>query len=82
MAVSQVGYSGGGKTTIAALLSRFYTPTQGNIEIDGFDVVDLDRRWLRQKMALVGQNPALFTGCVWYLRVHVCVARAFLRRRA
>lgn len=58
----QVGYSGGGKSTIAALLSGFYTPTQGEILIDGLSTVDLDRRWLTQRMALVGQNPALFTG--------------------
>lgn len=57
-----MGRSGGGKSTIAALLSRFYAPTRGDILIDGVDVNELDRKWLTQKMALVGQNPALFTG--------------------
>lgn len=60
----QVGLSGGGKSTIAALLSRFYTPTRGDILVDGVPVDDLDRKWLTQKIALVGQNPALFTGYV------------------
>ncbi|CAN0058792.1 unnamed protein product, partial [Laminaria digitata] len=59
-----VGNSGGGKSTIAALLSRFYAPSQGAILIDGVDVNDLDRRWLTQRIALVGQNPALFTGTI------------------
>eukprot|EP00903_Cladosiphon_okamuranus_P009724 g9246.t1 len=59
-----VGNSGGGKSTIAALLSRFYTPNRGDILIDGVDVTDLDRRWLTQRIAMVGQNPALFTGTI------------------
>lgn len=59
-----VGLSGGGKSTIAALLSRFYTPTRGDILVDGVPVDDLDRKWLTQKIALVGQNPALFTGTI------------------
>lgn len=63
--LQQVGNSGGGKSTIAALLSRFYTPSRGDILIDGVDVADLDRRWLTQRIAMVGQNPALFTGCVY-----------------
>ncbi|CAM9623466.1 unnamed protein product, partial [Ectocarpus sp. 13 AM-2016] len=51
-----VGNSGGGKSTIAALLSRFYPPSRGKILVDGVDVTDLDRRWLTQRIALVGQN--------------------------
>ncbi|CAM9282087.1 unnamed protein product, partial [Pylaiella littoralis] len=59
-----VGNSGGGKSTIAALLSRFYEPSRGEILIDGVDVADLDKKWLTQRIALVGQNPALFTGTI------------------
>ncbi|CAN0395872.1 unnamed protein product, partial [Hapterophycus canaliculatus] len=59
-----VGNSGGGKSTIAALLSRFYPPSRGEILIDGVDATELDRKWLNHRIALVGQNPALFTGCV------------------
>ncbi|CAM9236459.1 unnamed protein product, partial [Choristocarpus tenellus] len=59
-----VGPSGGGKSTIVALLSRFYQPDQGEILLDGVNVQDLDRRWLTRHVALVGQNPALFTGTI------------------
>lgn len=74
----QVGNSGGGKSTIAALLSRFYAPSRGDILIDGVDVTDLDRRWLTQRIAMVGQNPALFTGCVI---AHFCAKAVLLEYR-
>ncbi|CAN0424313.1 unnamed protein product, partial [Discosporangium mesarthrocarpum] len=59
-----VGASGGGKSTIVALLSRFYLPRRGEILLDGVNVQDLDRRWLTQQIALVGQDPALFSGTI------------------
>src|SRR5205085_2071734 len=40
-----VGQSGGGKSTVAALLARLYDPTHGVIRLDGVDLRDLDTRW-------------------------------------
>lgn len=61
-----VGFSGAGKSTIANLLSNFYTPDSGKIKIDGVDMRDLDRKWLTQRVALVSQQPALFSGTLAY----------------
>jgi ABC-type multidrug transport system fused ATPase/permease subunit len=43
---------------------RFYKPDAGEITIDGIDMADLDRQWLTKRIALVGQNPALFSGTI------------------
>ncbi len=58
--VALVGPSGGGKSTIAALLSRFYDPTAGRITLDGRDLRDLDADWLRRQIGVVSQEPVLF----------------------
>jgi ATP-binding cassette subfamily B protein len=55
-----VGPSGGGKSTILALIQRFYDPTRGNIAIDGTDVCSVDIASLRQKIAFVSQDVFLF----------------------
>ena len=55
-----VGPSGGGKSTILALIQRFYDPTRGNIAIDGIDVCSVDIASLRQKIAFVSQDVFLF----------------------
>jgi ATP-binding cassette subfamily B protein len=64
--VALVGPSGSGKTTVAALVQRFYevTPGQGRVTVDGRDVRDADIHWLRQHMAVVPQQPALFAASV------------------
>ncbi|CAM9273512.1 unnamed protein product [Chrysoparadoxa australica] len=59
-----VGPSGAGKSTIASLLSRFYEPAAGEILVDGLNIQELDQKWLTQEIALVGQNPALFSGTI------------------
>ncbi|MDO8907840.1 MAG: ABC transporter transmembrane domain-containing protein [Pseudohongiella sp.] len=59
-----VGPSGAGKSTVFELLLRFYDPRAGEILIDGVDIRHLDPLELRQQMALVSQQPALFTGTV------------------
>ncbi|MCC7171164.1 MAG: ABC transporter ATP-binding protein, partial [Planctomycetes bacterium] len=59
-----VGATGGGKTTIAALLARFYEPTAGRVLVDGVDVKDLPRAHLRDLIAYVPQDVFLFTGTV------------------
>jgi ATP-binding cassette subfamily B protein len=58
--VAVVGHSGAGKSTIAALLSRFYDPQAGRILLDGIDLRDFDPDWLRQCIGVVSQEPTLF----------------------
>jgi ATP-binding cassette subfamily B protein len=55
-----VGPSGGGKSTVLALLLRFYEIAQGEIVIDGQSISDVSRRSLRQQTAYVGQDVYLF----------------------
>ena len=59
--VALCGASGGGKSTVIQLLQRFYDPTEGSIQIDGVDLCHLDLAWLRSQMALVSQEPVLFS---------------------
>ncbi|WGY44786.1 ABC transporter ATP-binding protein/permease [Vibrio sp. ABG19] len=56
-----VGPSGAGKTTLFELLQRFYDPQQGQIRFGGVDIRQLDPNDLRRQMALVPQQPALFS---------------------
>ncbi|KAL9104603.1 MAG: hypothetical protein Q9163_000468 [Psora crenata] len=62
--VAVVGPSGGGKSTIASLMLRFYTPTQGSITIDGTDISKMNIKQLRRKIGLVAQEPVLFSGTI------------------
>ncbi len=61
-----VGPSGAGKSTVFELLQRFYDPQQGQVLLDGTDVRELGLRQLREHIALVPQQPTLFTGDVHY----------------
>ncbi len=61
-----VGPSGAGKTTIFELMQRFYDPQSGSITLGGVDIRQLDPHELRQQMALVPQQPALFSNDVFY----------------
>ncbi|KAL5774111.1 hypothetical protein ACOSP7_011668 [Xanthoceras sorbifolium] len=56
-----VGQSGSGKSTLISLLERFYDPDSGEVLIDGVDIKNLQLKWLRQNIGLVGQEPILFT---------------------
>ncbi|XP_077349788.1 mitochondrial potassium channel ATP-binding subunit-like isoform X2 [Lithobates pipiens] len=59
--VAIVGQSGGGKSTIAALLERFYDPVRGAVELDGVDIRSLDPSWLRgEVIGFINQEPVLF----------------------
>ncbi|XP_072536327.1 mitochondrial potassium channel ATP-binding subunit [Salminus brasiliensis] len=59
--VAIVGESGGGKSTVAALLERFYDPGSGVIMLDGLDVRTLDPSWLRgHVIGFISQEPVLF----------------------
>ncbi|XP_072964824.1 ABC transporter B family member 9-like [Typha angustifolia] len=62
--VALVGESGCGKSTVIALLERFYDPNAGTILLDGLDIKSLRLNWLRQQMGLVGQEPALFNDTI------------------
>ncbi|KAJ8498307.1 hypothetical protein OPV22_008859 [Ensete ventricosum] len=62
--VALVGESGSGKSTVISLLQRFYNPDSGVILLDGIDIQKLQLRWLRQKMGLVSQEPALFNDTI------------------
>eukprot|EP00475_Leptophrys_vorax_P021223 TRINITY_DN2894_c1_g2_i1.p1 TRINITY_DN2894_c1_g2~~TRINITY_DN2894_c1_g2_i1.p1 ORF type:complete len:437 (-),score=7.35 TRINITY_DN2894_c1_g2_i1:34-1266(-) len=55
-----VGPSGSGKSSVVALLERFYDPTSGAVMIDGRDIRDVQLRSLRAFIGLVSQEPALF----------------------
>ncbi len=59
-----VGPSGGGKTTLLHLLERFYDVGSGRILFDGVDIRAVEPTVLRTKMALVAQQPALFSGSI------------------
>lgn len=62
--VALVGPSGAGKTTLASLLIRFYDPKSGRITLDGADLRSLTLRSLRQNIALVLQEPVLFSASI------------------
>jgi len=62
--VAIVAPSGGGKSTIASLLLRFYVPTSGRILIDGKDISTLNVKSMRRKIGIVSQEPVLFSGTI------------------
>ena len=62
--VAIVGPSGAGKTTAFNLLLRFYDPEKGTVRLDGLDIRDLALRDLRRSLAVVPQDPTLFSASV------------------
>ena len=60
--IALVGPSGAGKTTISALIPRFYDVDRGSIMIDGVDIRDFTKESLRQQIGTVQQDVFLFTG--------------------
>lgn len=63
--IALVGSSGGGKSTIADLIPRFYDPTEGQITIDEHDLRDLSVASLRQLMGIVTQESILFNDTIF-----------------
>lgn len=62
--IALVGNSGGGKSTIASLLPRFYDVKSGSIKIDGIDIRDYSLKSLRDNIAIVFQDNFLFSGSI------------------
>jgi len=62
--VALVGPTGSGKTTLAALVPRFYDAEAGRVLVDGVDVRDLARRSLRREIGVISQDPFLFSASI------------------
>jgi ATP-binding cassette subfamily B protein/subfamily B ATP-binding cassette protein MsbA len=62
--VALVGLTGAGKTTLVSLIPRFYDTTDGHVLVDGRDVRRYRLRSLRERIAIVLQDPVLFSGTV------------------
>ena len=62
--VALVGPSGSGKTTLVNLVPRFYEPTRGALSVDGRDVADVTLHSLRRAIAIVPQDPQLFSDTI------------------
>ncbi|VEF47620.1 ABC transporter-like protein [Bacillus freudenreichii] len=63
--VALVGHTGSGKSSIMNLLFRFYDPSKGKVFIDGVDITSVPRQTIRRHMAIVLQDPYLFTGTIF-----------------
>ncbi|WP_435356948.1 ABC transporter ATP-binding protein [Emticicia sp. SJ17W-69] len=63
--IALVGSSGGGKSTIADLIPRFYDPNSGQILIDGIDIKDVSQHSLRKLMGIVTQEAVLFNDTIY-----------------
>jgi ABC-type multidrug transport system fused ATPase/permease subunit len=62
--IALVGESGGGKSTTAKLIARFYDPLEGAVRIDGTDLRDVQLRSIRRQLGVVLQDPFLFSGTI------------------
>ncbi|MEO8290896.1 MAG: ABC transporter ATP-binding protein [Gaiellaceae bacterium] len=62
--VAVIGHTGSGKTSLTALVPRFYDATQGRVSIDGVDVRDVTLASLRREIAVISQDPFLFSTTV------------------
>jgi ATP-binding cassette subfamily B protein len=62
--IALVGPSGAGKSTVFQLLLKFYMPQQGEIRLDGVNLADASSIDIRERMALVAQDPVIFAGSV------------------
>ncbi|RQH01244.1 ABC transporter ATP-binding protein [Natrarchaeobius oligotrophus] len=64
--IALVGPSGAGKSTIVSLVAGLYEPDDGSVLVDGVALDEIDRRRWRDRVAVVPQNPFLFTGTLRY----------------
>ncbi|KAF1972708.1 leptomycin B resistance protein pmd1 [Bimuria novae-zelandiae CBS 107.79] len=75
--VALVGASGSGKSTIFGLLERFYLPMKGQVFLDGRDISTLNLKWLRRHVAIVSQEPVLFSITIYESIAHGLVGTEF-----
>lgn len=59
-----MGASGCGKSTMIAMLERFYDPTDGQFKLDDIDIDKMNPKLFRKNIALVQQEPVLFPGTI------------------
>jgi ATP-binding cassette subfamily B protein len=62
--IALVGETGGGKSTLAKLIARFYDPDEGAVRIDGHDLREMELRSFRRQLGVVLQDPFLFAGTI------------------
>lgn len=62
--IGLVGKSGCGKSTVIALIQRFYDVNRGSVKVDGVDIRLLDIECYRKRMALVSQEPVIYSGSI------------------
>lgn len=62
--VALCGTSGCGKSSIISLLERFYDPTHGEVLFNGRNIKELDPKWYHSQIAIVQQEPVLFSGSI------------------
>jgi ABC-type multidrug transport system fused ATPase/permease subunit len=62
--IALVGESGGGKSTLAKLIARFYDPDEGAVRVDGTDLRDVELVGYRRQLGVVLQDPFLFSGTI------------------
>jgi ATP-binding cassette subfamily B protein len=62
--IALVGASGGGKSTTAKLIARFYDPDEGAVRVDGTDLRDVELGSYRRQLGVVLQDPFLFSGTI------------------
>lgn len=62
--VALVGPSGCGKSSIISMIERFYDPASGQVLYNGLDVKTLNPRWYHRQIAIVAQEPVLFSGTI------------------
>jgi len=62
--IAVVGPTGGGKSTLVNVISRFYQPTAGEVLIDGVDYKNRSLRWLQSNIGIVLQNAHVFAGSI------------------
>lgn len=67
--VALVGESGCGKSSIIALIERFYEASEGQVLFSGVDIRKLDPRWYKKQVSIVSQEPTLFSGTI---RENIC----------
>jgi ABC-type multidrug transport system fused ATPase/permease subunit len=67
--IALVGQSGCGKSSIISMIERFYDPIEGQVCFDGTDIKTLDPKWYHSQVAIVSQEPVLFSGTI---RENIC----------